>query len=137
MGKEAINTSIGVPWRLVDGKWPVDGPEPEFGVDPLPPPPIPLAGARGQRKRITNQDIDAFGTTVGCPACNAIRIGKRAQAHSDRHSARIEGRVTEGLGRRIEVINEATAEEVPRSDKRMEDDSRTVSRSIFLTRSAR
>ena len=50
MGKEAINNSIGVPWRLVDGTWPVDGPEPEFGVDPLPPPPIPLEGAQVQRE---------------------------------------------------------------------------------------
>ena len=36
-----------------------------------------------QRERITRTDIEAFGTTAGCPGCNAIRSGKRAQAHSD------------------------------------------------------
>ena len=69
------------PWRIADGKWTVDRPTTQN--DPLPPPPVPFEGARVQRERITRTDIEAFGTTAGCPGCNAIRSGKRAQAHSD------------------------------------------------------
>ena len=43
-----------------------------------------------ERERITKQDIDEFGATIGCPGCNAIRDNKRAQAHSDRCRMRIE-----------------------------------------------
>ena len=39
-----------------------------------------------QRVRITRADIEAFGTTAGCPGCNVIRSGKRAQAHSDKNA---------------------------------------------------
>ena len=49
--KEAINNVIGVPWRLVDGKWTVD--RPTIQIDPLPPPPVPFEGVRVQRD---NQD---------------------------------------------------------------------------------
>ena len=72
--KEAINNVIGVPWRIVDGKWTVD--RPMIQIDPLPPPPVPFEGARVQRERITRADIEAFGSTAGCPGCNAIRSGK-------------------------------------------------------------
>ena len=30
------------------------------------------------RERITKQDIDEFGATVGCPGCNAVKDNKRA-----------------------------------------------------------
>ena len=128
--RKRFNNIIGVPWRLVDGKWSDDRQEPAARVDPLPPPPIPFAGARVHRGRITKQDIDAFGTTVGCPDCNAIRSWKRAQAESDPCRARIEERLrtthqeAERLERRDEVIIEALAEEVQRREKRKEDDSR-------------
>ena len=62
---EAINSVIGVPWRMTDGKWTVDRPEAQ--VDPIPIPPLPFEGARIQRERITKQDIDEFGATIGCP----------------------------------------------------------------------
>ena len=71
---------IGVPWRVVDGKRTVDRPVTQ--IDPLPPP-VPFEGVRVQRERITRTDIEAFGTTAGCPGCNAIRSGKRAEARSD------------------------------------------------------
>ena len=80
-------------------------------------PPFPFEGARIQRERITKQDIDEFGATIGCPGCNAIEDNQRAQAHSDRSRTRIEEclRTTphgaERLDRRNEVINEALAEE--------------------------
>ena len=67
---EAINSVIGVPWRMTDGKWTVD--RPEVRVDPIPIPPLPFEGARIQRERITKQDIDEFGATIGLPRlqCN-------------------------------------------------------------------
>ena len=81
-GTHAIYDVIGVPWRMTDGRWTVDRPEAQ--VDPIPIPPLPFEGARVQRERITKQDINEFGATIGCPGCNAIRDNKRAQAHSDR-----------------------------------------------------
>ena len=78
---EAVNNVIGVPRKMIDGKWTVDRPATQ--IDPLPPPLVPFEGARVQRERITRTDIEAFGTTAGCQGCNAIRSGKRAQAHSD------------------------------------------------------
>ena len=112
--KEAINSVIGVLWRLTDGRC------------PIPIPPLPLAGARIQRERITKQDIDELGASVGCPGCTAIKDNKGAQTHSDRCRARIEEclRVTpegaERLDRRSEVIDEALAEEQQRDEQRKE-----------------
>ena len=103
---------------MTDGKWTVDRPEAQ--VDPIPIPPLPFEGARIQRERITKQDIDEFGATIGCPGCNAIKDNKRAQAHSYRCRLGIEEclratpRGAERLDRRNEVINEALAEEVRR-----------------------
>ena len=108
----------GVPWRIADGKWIVDRPATQ--IDPLPPP-VPFEGARVQRERITRTDIEGFGTTAGCPACNAIKSGKQAQAHSDLCRARIEEclkTTPEGAecpDRRSEVLNEALAKEVERN----------------------
>ena len=118
----AINSVIGVPWRMTDGKWTVD--KPEVHVDPIPIPPLPFEGARIQRERITKQDIDEFGATIGCPGCNATRDNKRSQAHSDRCRRRMEESLrktphgAERLNRREEVINEALAEEVRRGEQR-------------------
>ena len=87
-------------------------------------PPLPFEGARIHRERITKQDIDEFGATIGCPGCNAINDNKRAQAHSDRCRNRIEEclRTTPHgaarLDRRTEAINEAQAEEVRRGEHR-------------------
>ena len=53
----------------MDGKWTVD--RPTIQIDPLPPPPVPFEGRRVQRERITRADVEAFGTTAGCPGCNA------------------------------------------------------------------
>ena len=69
---EAINNVIGVPSRIAGGKWIVDRPATQ--IDPLPPPSEPFEGARVQRERITRTDIEAFGTTSGCPGCNGIRL---------------------------------------------------------------
>ena len=118
----AIHSVIGVPWRMTDGRWTVD--RPEVQVDPIPIHPPPFNGVRIQRERITKQDIDEFGATIGCPGCNAIKDNKRAQAHSDRCRKRIEESLrntphgAERLDRRDEVINEALAEEVRRGDQR-------------------
>ena len=68
---EAINNVIGVPRRMTDGRWTVGRPEAQ--VDPIPIPPLPFEGARVQRERITKQDINEFGATIGCPGCNAIK----------------------------------------------------------------
>ena len=86
--KEAVKNVVGVPWRMTDGRWTVDGPE--IRVDPIPVPPSPFEGASIKRERITKQGIDEFGATIGCPGCNAIKDNKRAQAHSDRCRVRIE-----------------------------------------------
>ena len=113
---EAINSVIGVP------KWTVD--IPEVRVDPIPIPALPFEGARIQRERITKQDINEFGATIGCPGCNAIKDNKRALAHSDRCRKRIEECLrntphgAERLDRRDEVINEALAEEARRGEQR-------------------
>ena len=54
--KEAINNVIGHPWRIVDGKWPVD--RPTIQIDPLPPPPpVPFEGARVQSESITRAQV--------------------------------------------------------------------------------
>ena len=96
-------------------------------IDPLPPPPpppVPFEGARVQRERITRTDIEAFGTTAGCPGCKAIRSRKRARAHSDPCRARIEERLrttpegAERLDRRSKVLNEALAKDVERNVRR-------------------
>ena len=41
--REAIYIVIGVPWRVVDGKWTVDRSATQ--IDPLPPPTVPYEGA--------------------------------------------------------------------------------------------
>ena len=79
--KDAMNNVIGLPWTMTDGKWTVD--RPEVGEDPISISPLPFEGARVQRERITKQDVEKFGATVGCQGCNAITNNKRAQAHSD------------------------------------------------------
>ena len=128
--KEAIRSVIGVPWRMTDGRWTVD--TPEVGVDPIPIPPLPFDGARVQRERITKQDIDEFGATIGCPGCNAIRDNKRRQAHSDLCRRRIEECLrktphgAETLNRREEVNNEALAEEVRRGEQRKKEADRVA-----------
>ena len=78
--KEATTSVIGMPWRLTDGRWTAE----RLGVcvDPIPIPPLPYAGARVQRGRISKQDNDEFGAIVGCLGCNAIKDNKRAQALS-------------------------------------------------------
>ena len=90
-------------------------------IDPLPPAPVPFEGARVQRERITRTDIEGFGTTAGCPGCNAIKSGQQAQAHSDLCRARIEECLKTTLegaecpDRRSEVLNEALAKAVERN----------------------
>ena len=93
---------------------------------------MPFDGARVQRERITKQDIDEFGATIGCPGCNAIRDNKRRQAHSDRCRRRIEESLrktphgAERLDRREELINEALAEEVRRGEQRKKETDRVA-----------
>ena len=107
---------------MEDDRWTVVRPEAQ--VDPTPIPPLPFEGPRVQRERITKQDINEFGVTIGCSGCNAIRDNKRAQAHSDRCRMRIEGRLrstphgAERLDRRAEAINEALAEEARREEQK-------------------
>ena len=135
--REAINNVIGVPWRMTDGRWSVDMPEVQVEVIPLPP--LPFDGSSVQRERITKQDIDEFGATVGCPGCNAIRDNKRRQAHSDRCRRRIEENLkktphgAERLNRREEVINEALAEEVQKSDQRRKETDRVATAASGMT----
>ena len=95
--KGAINNVIKVSRRMVDGKSTVD--RPVTPVDPLPPPPVPFEGARVQRERITRTDIEAFGTTAGCPG-NVSKTTTEGAVHPDRRS---------------EVLNEALAKEVERN----------------------
>ena len=115
---------------MTDGRWTVD--RPEVRVDPIPIPPLPFEGARVQRERITKQDIDQFGATIGCPGCNAIEDNKTAQAYSDRCRKRIEECLrntphgAERFDRRDEVINEALAEEVRRGEQRKKRSDRTT-----------
>ena len=58
--KEAINNVIEATWRIVEGNSTVDRPMTQ--IDPLPPPPVPLEGARVQREIITRTDIEASPT---------------------------------------------------------------------------
>ena len=135
--KEAVKNMIGVPWRMTDGRWTVDMPEDRVDIIPLPP--LPFDGARVQRERITKQDIDEFGATIGCPGCNAIRDNKRRQAHSDRCRRRIEENLrktphgAERLNRREEVINEALAEEVRRGEQRKKETDRVATAASGIT----
>ena len=76
----AVNSVVGVPWRMTEGKWTVD--RPEVRVDHIPIPPLPFEGARMQREGITKQDIEV-GATIGCPGCNAIQDNKRTERKSD------------------------------------------------------
>ena len=121
---EAINGVIGVPWRMTDGKWTVD--RPEVREDPIPIPPLPFEGARIRRERITKQDVDDFGATIGSPGCNAIKDNKRAEARSDRGRLRSEeclrstAQGARRLDRRNEVSNEALAEEAQRGERATE-----------------
>ena len=90
------------------GHWNVraDGTKKLFGKtvreDPIPIPPLPFEGARIQGERVTKQDVDKFGATVGCPGCKAIKDNRRTQPHSYRCRERIEGclRITPQGGRR-------------------------------------
>ena len=116
LGLECETTAQNETLGMQSGKWTVD--RPEDRVEPIPIPPLPVEGARIQRERITKQDIDEFGATIGCPGCTAIKDNKRAQAHSDRCRRRIEECLgvtphgPERSDRRKEVISEALAEEV-------------------------
>ena len=67
--KEAINNVIGVPWRIVDGKWTLD--RPTIQIDRVPPPPVPFEGASVQREKMWKPSEPA-----GCPGCNAMRSGR-------------------------------------------------------------
>ena len=135
--REAINNVIGVPWRMNDGRWTVDSPE--IQVDPVPMPPLPFDGARVPRERITKQDIDEFGATIGCPGCNSIKGNKRRQGHSERCRRRIEESLrktphgAERLERREEVINEALAEEVRRRELRKKETDRVATAAPGMT----
>ena len=130
MDSKTIKSVTGVLWRKTDGRWTVD--RPEIRVDPIPISPLPFEGARIHRERITKQDIDEFGATDGCPGCNAIKDDKRVQAHSDRCRVRNEPCLSitpQGAGRldrRNEVINEALAEEIQRSEQRMKKSDKTT-----------
>ena len=70
---------------------------------------------------------EVIGTTAGCPGCNAIGSGKRAQAHSDtcrvgnEELLKTTPEVAERLYRRSEVLNEALAKEVERNVRRSEE----------------
>ena len=55
--------------RIADGRWTVD--RPDIRVDPIRILAVPFDGTRIQRERISKQDIDEFGATVGCLVCNA------------------------------------------------------------------
>ena len=120
--REAINKMTGVSWRIVDGNCTLYRPSTQ--IDPLPPPPVPFEGARVHKERITRTDIETFGITAGCPGCNAIRSGKRAQAHLAPCRARIEECLkttpegAERVDRRSEVLNEALAKEVETNVRR-------------------
>ena len=96
-----------------------------------------------QRERITMQDIGKFEATVGrCPGFNAIKDNKRAQAHSERRTVRVEEclRTTpqgaERLGRRSEVIIEALAAEFQRHGQRKERGSRVTTAAPHTAASA-
>ena len=94
-------------------RWTVD--RPEVRVDLIPIPPLPFEGARIQRERITKQDIDEFGATIGC---RNQRQQKSTGTLNATYRMRIEERLrttphgAERLDRRNEVINEALEEGV-------------------------
>ena len=64
--KEMIEGQVRVPWGRTDGRWAVV--RIEVRVDPVPTP-MSFDGLRVQRDRITKQDIEAHGATLGCPGC--------------------------------------------------------------------
>ena len=79
--KEATKNVIGEPWRVTNGRWTVD--RPEIEVDPIPIPPLPVEGARIQRKEspsktLTNSEplLDAQVATQSkaTDGCKPIQI---------------------------------------------------------------
>ena len=58
-----LDDVIGVAWILADRRWTVD----KFDVrmDPVPLRPMPCDGVRGQSGRITYEDVEARGATLG------------------------------------------------------------------------
>ena len=117
---------------MENDRWTVDSGQTRSSSGPHSNPSVAVRGARVQRRRITKQDINEFGATIGCPGCNAISDNKRAQAHSDRCRMRIEERLrttpqgAERLERRDEVRNEALAEEVRREEQKRRRSDRTA-----------
>ena len=72
--KEAINNVIGVPWKIVVGKWTLGSRRHKLTPCHHHQCRLRLLKCRG---RITRTDVEAFGTIAGCPGCTAIRSGKR------------------------------------------------------------
>ena len=103
---EVINSVIGVPWRMTDGKWTVD--RPEVRVDPG------STNPEGKNHQARHRRIR---THFGMPRLQRNQGQQTGTSHSDRCRVRIEGCLgvtpqgAERLNRRREVINEALAEE--------------------------
>ena len=125
---EAINSVIGVPWRMTDGRWTVD--RPEARVDPIPIPPLPFEGARIQRERITKQDINEIGATIGCPGNKKSTSTLRSLQEANRRASENHSAWAERLERRDEVINEALAEEVRRKEQRKKRNDRAAAEAL-------
>ena len=116
--REAINSVIGVPWRMTDGQWT----DQKFESTPFQALRCRLMEHESRGRESPSETL--MSSEPRSDAQVAMKDNKRAQAHSDRCRTRIEEclRTTphgaERLDRRNEVINEALAEEVRRGEQR-------------------
>ena len=113
---EAVNSVIGVPWR-------VDRPEVRGDSNPIPP--LPFAGAQVLRERVTKQDIDECRATIvdaqvamQSRTSNGRKPTQIAAQSESKNASRITPPGAESLDRRNAVVNEALAKEVQRGEQR-------------------
>ena len=84
--KEAINSVIGVPWRIADDKWTVDRPATQ--IDPVPPPPVLELKCKGREspeqtmrlsvplqdaRVVTRSDLESEHKLTPTPAASGLR----------------------------------------------------------------
>jgi len=124
---EAIDKMRGTPWNWIPPveldpgdrvvPCPLEVKHPEIRVEPIRQPQPALA----KRYYITRSDLQQYGYTAGCPACEGLRTGTRGtKPHTEECRTRIQGVVSSDPMRKERFkaaeqrINEALSKEVER-----------------------
>ena len=87
-------------------------------------------GARMQRMRITNEDVQAHGPTRGCQGCRAVALKLKSQTHSESCRTRMTKLISqtphgaERVQAAEEKVSEMLAEKLERDIKKSEDKDR-------------